>query len=278
MHWILSGPDVVNNQVLLSEIDHHGDKYTILKPFGELPILDGPVISMVPLDMCVRVLKTRMYPGAYCNLQNLKCSAYYPHFQGFILNSRFFFLPLANVPEMKDDIFDYWLGGQYEDLFIRPDSGFKSFTGQLVSKKNLDNNIKNLANIAISGKEFCLIAPPINLLREWRFVIGKRKVIACSQYRDHRMSPSGIPNPIRELSAGAPDEVQKFVENVLSTVDWEPDLVYTMDVAETSMENLKVVELNCFSAAGLYHCDISKIVSEIRQIVIEDYNEQFSNS
>ena len=271
VNWILSGNDIVNNQVLLSEIDRHGDKYTIIKPFGELPELDGPVISLVPLDMCVRVLRTKLYPGVYCNLQNLKCSAYYPHFQEYLLNNRFFFLPLANISAMKEDIFDSWLGASYEDLFVRPDSGFKSFTGQLVSKTKLDYDIKNLANIAISGTEFCLIAPPVNILREWRFVIGRRKIIACSQYRDHKLTPSGIPNPIRELSAGAPKEVCDFVENVLSSVDWEPEPIYTMDIAETSTKNLKVVELNCFSAAGLYKCDISKIVSEVRVIVIDEY-------
>lgn len=274
--WLLSGNDVVNNQVLLSEIDFYGDAKFIIKPFGELPKVDGPVVSMVPLDMCVRINKTTAYPGAYCNLVNLKCSMYYQHYTKYLLNSHCFMLPVCMLENAVDDIFHWWLDETYEDVFIRPDSGFKSFTGQLVSRKNFSTDIKQLCHVAQNETELCVIAAPVNLLREWRFVIGQKKIISCSQYRDHIKTPSGIPEPVRELKPGAPKNVVEFVEKVLSEVDWQPDLVYTMDIGETTFygdNQFKIVEINCFSAAGLYRCDMSKVVREVRQIVIEDFME-----
>jgi hypothetical protein len=107
-------------------------------------------------------------------------------------------------------------------------------------------------------------------------VIGKRKVISSSQYRTYTLSPSGIPISVFDTDPGSPENVQKYVENVLTEVDWEPDLCYTIDVAETSDNELHILELNCFSAAGLYQCDISKVISKVRGIVIEDYNEIYA--
>lgn len=70
-------------------------------------------------------------------------------------------------------------------LFVRPNSGFKPFTGFVLPWQN-DKRIKMLDDMAqtqkIAPDELCIIAPERDIRGEFRFVICRNEVIASSQY------------------------------------------------------------------------------------------------
>ena len=48
---------------------------------------------------------------------------------------------------------------------------------------------------------------------------------------------------------------------------YQPDFAYTLDLVIDVKGNVKLLELNSFSCAGLYACDMEKIVKSVSNMV-----------
>lgn len=57
-----------------SAIDYNGDNLVKIKPFQRIPEFAGPTIALCSLNLAVEILKSKNYPGVYCNLDNFKCT------------------------------------------------------------------------------------------------------------------------------------------------------------------------------------------------------------
>src|SRR5690606_28150800 len=71
-------------------------------------------------------------PGTYCDLDKLKCTHYYPYFGTHLTNSDGFFLPFGEIRRRKTELL------KDGPIFIRPDSAFKVFTGDIFSLEKWD--------------------------------------------------------------------------------------------------------------------------------------------
>jgi hypothetical protein len=89
------------------------------------------------------------------------------------------------------------------------------------------------------------------------FVVAEDRVITGSPYKKGRMDP---PTP----------EAVALAEKV-AKAGYQPDPVWCVDVCRTSMDKYYVVEIGCFSCAGLYECDLDKIVREVSAIALRDW-------
>ena len=73
----------------------------------------------------------------WCHYENFKCSIYMPYFGKYLLNSKYVMMPLSELIRQKYDIYRYLnpliYPSRVEDteIFIRTDSGKKTFDGQL---------------------------------------------------------------------------------------------------------------------------------------------------
>lgn len=180
-----------------------------------------------------------------CNLPKLKCSYYYPKFDRYsLLNKDATFLPQQML---SDGIFD-WFDSNV--LFVRPDSGDKSFDGRLVGKVGFESQKWDILNSTKEG-DWLLIAPYQRIGDEFRLVISDR-VVTGSQYKAEGMALYG---PMSK-------EVEEFGNKAVEGIDYQPDKLYTLDVGEVNGE-LKIIEANSFSCAGLYNCDFDKINEEL---------------
>ena len=105
----------------------------------------------------------------------------------------------------------------------------------------------------------CVVARPQNIKKEWRLVIAeendKQSVIAHSQYRH---------NEQLTILQETPQEVLTFAQSLLNC-GYEPDPMWTMDIAETS-EGLSLLEVGSLSAAGWYDCDLEAIVDNVQRL------------
>jgi len=183
-----------------------------------------------------------------CTIDNYDCKNYYHHYKNLLFNKDAKIWP---VEYFLDD----WDG---EQIFIRPCVGYKpkGFTGGVYKEQD-----RNYIKECFSKSKDILIAPVKHIDYEYRFIVNdKNKYITGCQYKSfcHETKKLGFdPSPI------VPLEIQeRFIDNILSKLEWHPDPIYVIDVAESDAE-LFILEINALSTSGWYDCDYGKIVKEI---------------
>lgn len=146
-------------------------------------------------------------------------------------------------------------------LFIRPDSGFKAFAGQVVHYGTIDEDIKTLDELSgVMDETMILVNTTQELLGEFRFVIADGKVIAGSEYRwDGKL----------DIRRDWTPECEALAQSVADH-PWQVDIAYTCDVALLE-HGVKVIELNGFSCAGLYACDLDKVVKGVSAAALREF-------
>jgi hypothetical protein len=201
-------------------------------------------------------------PGGWCTAEHFDCRNYYPHFGRRLLNHEHAILTLEEALNRVGEVFaQFGKGGQ---VFIRPCGVQKTFTGRCVDREEFVLAVESAryANVPI------LIAAPQTIAREWRVVVSRGRLVAASQYKSdgaHREAP------------GCPREVRTFVDRLLSDVRYRPDPIYLMDIGE-SANSFYLIELNSFSCSGLYQCDASEVVREVKGLAIEEWRQGIAAS
>ena len=198
------------------------------------------VVCYGDIDFVRQVQKRAPFiPGAWCNFYNMKCSTYYAHLGEHLLNRDYAMMPVGDLMRR----WDKFVTPGYPDMFIRPDSGAKPFTGHVI-KYGEEHKIQALLH-TVGPETLVVVSPRKSITSEYRFVVCNKKVVAGCQYL-----PIELPNysnPSLRLA------------RVIANHDWQPDLCYTVDIAEHDGQ-MYLLEINSFSCAGLYQCDIGVVV------------------
>jgi len=151
-------------------------------------------------------------------------------------------------------------------LFIRPNSGFKTFAGQTIMFDTWNDTIDMLEQVSsVVDDTMILISPLQEIQGEFRFVIVNNNVITGSEYRwDNKL----------DIRIDYPDDCFELA-NKVAKHNWQVDFAYVVDVALTP-NGPKVIELNSFSCAGLYACDLTKIVDAVSNTMYTEYTGEGS--
>ena len=198
------------------------------------------------------------FPVAYSSWDKYLCSAYYPHFKGLLFNDNHKFLTLK---QLKEDKFGIYLAfGRECMVFVRPDSGEKTFQAQLIDLQDFDRFWENGIASSATDDDLVVISTPKKINGEWRFVCSKYnggEIIAGStyQYQGKRCLIPSCPNGATELC-----------KKVLK-VGYYPDSVFCVDVFQDGDGIFWLGELTSFSSAGLYVMNKTKVGSDIRIFV-----------
>lgn len=201
-----------------------------------------------------QIEKLPLDPGVISNSQTLKCSHYYPHFSKWLINKQHIFLPFGEVLSLKDYIFDYfaWSSGHMDcvtSLFIRPDSSLKPISSELVNYKDLEKwYIYNQSKLF--PEDFVVISRPKKIMNEWRFWVTSHDVLGSSSY---------ISDGEVDYNKPVPEVIGDYVAEILDSLNWQPDPVYTIDIGELMNGDLGIVELNSLSSSHQYGCDIKQL-------------------
>ena len=205
------------------------------------------------------ILRTTWIPGAYMDQQNLSCTTYYAHFGEYLLNNRYFVLPLAELVRRRVEILDYFEVDR--ELFIRPDSNMKLFRAGVFDMRSL-NTIEALSSELKREKTtLVLVGEKKPITREWRFFAYKDEIITGSLYL------IGEEQVNERIQGGY---LEDYAARVIKQVGWYPEILYTIDICESDGE-LYVLELGSFSCAGEYGCDMSLIVEAGVRAAREDW-------
>lgn len=218
-------------------------------------VLNG-TIKMVKLIQ--KELDGHCYPISYCSFDKYKCSTYYSHFGPYLFNDKYCLMSLKEIVRQKYDIWGHY--GKDSTIFIRPDSGEKTFQAGIL-------DIMDLQNLYDANKDcehdLMLVSTPKNIKWEGRFVVNKYKeIITYSTYR-FQGNVTVIPS--------VPPETIKFCQDLLNKINYYPDSVFCLDICQDNDGNCWLMELTSFSSAGLYATDKDKIVKRVSEIAEKDF-------
>lgn len=196
----------------------------------------------------------RFFPGAFGFKENVSTSSYMSSLNNdYFFNKDAIWLPFGSILSRKTQL-NCIFGDR---IFIRPDSGYKTFTGfSFDIQREIEFElqfIKETTNLADNA--MCLLASEKKIDAEYRLVIANKKVIAGSQYSwENRMDVRIDVDPI----------AWEFAEKIANE-QWQLDHAYVVDIF-VSDGVATIGEFNSFSSSGLYNCDRSIIVKEISKL------------
>lgn len=157
----------------------------------------------------------------------------------------------------------YWLGMSGGPAFLRPESGRKPFAGLVVQPEDVAHEINSINQLSrMAPEDLVWVARAKEIQGEFRFVIANGRVVAGSEYRW---------DSVLDIRSDYPEECRAVAQRVAEH-EWQVDRVYTCDVALTEF-GPKVVELNGFSSAGLYACDLDAVVAAVSEAAILEWDE-----
>lgn len=252
MKWLIE-PEVFedDSDVFIEALEALGMEYDLCK-FGT-PYEDF-VAKYVDSSDCIfhgslqlgKFLIKNSSVKVYCNLPRYECSYYYPRLGSHLLNSDYVMLPFGDLYRRKEWLLKNIGNGE---VFVRPSSGYKSFTGTVLDSKTWGN--LRYIGAKLDPEDLVVIAPGVKLLREWRVIVVDDKIVGSSQYKENFEIVR-----IKET----PESVLTYAQSVLDSVDYSPDLAWTLDICETADNHLKVLEVGSFSCAGFYAADPYQII------------------
>ena len=203
-------------------------------------------------------------PGVYCNFKNLCCHTYYPYWGKYLLNQDYMMLPMLEILRRREYVFNNF--GKRESIFIRPDSGAKPITGQVLDYETLDKEFKLFGDYAGNDLDqiIAVVSSPKPIEKEWRCTIVDRKMISFSRYKK-----DGKLDIKREIDCGA-----ILLADEIANEEWQPDMAYTLDICK-SCGDYYLLEANSFSCSGLYESYMEPIVRRVSKVALEEWKEYY---
>ena len=200
----------------------------------------------------------------WCTIENYNCTKYYPQVEQYLLNRKHI---ICTLEQLKQNMWDVYRNfGIDSKIFIRPNSGKKSFTGQLLDIQDFDRFWNHESNNQVTNENTLIIAKPLEINGEWRFVVSNdQEIIATSTY---------MYQGNRTLIPCAPEGATKLVTKLLKILS-PPDPMFTIDVSELKTGEFNLLEINSFSTAGLYASNKTAIIKKATKLATQIFNKNF---
>lgn len=288
--WLLE-PDVFedNTDKLIDEIKKQGMEVNVIPyiPFDD--DLAEKCLKIYKADECVvfygslnfgrKLRKLPWIPGVHLNEKAFECTSYYPHLKELLLHYQdYIMMPYGDLAEHKTRIFRYF---NSDKIFIRPNSGTKEFTGMVCTEDNFYDCVKLAGFYDVEPNLLVLISGVEPLEKEWRFVIVDGKPVAGSLYRDWSAPEKITPGTVTKdyVLMNSHSLWEESTDNNALMLAYEaakrynPDRCWTIDIVKTEYRTYHVLEIGCFSCAGLYGCDLEKVVKKVSASALKEWNE-----
>lgn len=245
-----SGADLLTTKyVPFKDEQNYGD----INPFGAPVILYGThgFVSKCPIAYA---------PGAFGIGPQMNLNEYMTHYPlPWLFNQHIKFLPFGVFVQRIQQLFEE----NDDKLFIRPNSGFKTFAGQVITIDNYGDVINTLlAHSSVVPSTWIGYSPVRTIDSEFRFLVVDGEVIDGSEYRW---------DSILDIRHDWPKEAMDLAK-VVARHNWQPDHAYMCDIT-LSNGSPYVLEINSFACAGLYAMDKPTVVEAINKAAIGAWKE-----
>lgn len=264
MYWVIQN-NLFNedaNVKLVDLLNRYNMKYELVKviPFGggiEPAIQfepNDPVVVIGSMSLVKYAKSMNWTPGAWFN-DNFSYVEYVKHHKEHMLNHNMKVISFGEIPNFIDAFESH--------IFMRPTADGKEFAGTVFNKKDLmewyDKIMVGDSMWSITKDTQVMLTEPLDIYAEYRFIVVEGKIVTGSLYkRGNVVIYSNIIS----------DDIINYAKQ--RAAEWTPDSVCVMDICYDSA-GYHIVEFNNFNSAGLYECDISKIIGSITHFVEKFY-------
>lgn len=219
-----------------------------------LPLHSAPTLAYGSVEF-VKAVRNEFYPGKWCDWTALRCERYFARVGELLVNEDYLLLPAAEVRRRQQSLLLGW-----NPVFLRPSRADKPFSGFVAhSAEEIDRQLEK-----VEAFDLVVVAPAKAIEVEYRMVAVRGKgIVAASQYMQ-----SGQFTVQREVPARAFEVAASVVE--MLGVDF-PDPMYIVDIAHVAGE-YRLLEINGFSYAVLYDCDLEAIVRAAHEEALHEWN------
>ena len=221
---------------------------------------DHCVVSHGDIELVSKIHnEQRWRPGAFATIEHYYCSNYVNHFGEYWLNRDYLMLPFGDLKRQKQRLFDIF--GMDGQIFARPDSPLKLFTGQTASHDSFDADVEYMGFYEFPIQSLVVVSSPKIVEREWRFVAANREIVAGCLYCENGQfeSKPQINNDAKQLA------------EKIASCGYAPDPVWIVDICQTSDGEFHLLEIGGFSFADLYACDKSDIVDAVSSVALSQW-------
>jgi hypothetical protein len=225
---------------------------------------DDCVMFMGSIQLALWIKRNKPWiPGIWLDPEKFKCTTYYSYLGEFLFNQDYEFTTVGEYKRKVDSYYSRF--GVDNCLFVRPDTGLKSFTGQIFTRERHDTDWKYFDQTT-KPEDIIVVSTPKNIKAEYRLVVGDGNIVASSQYQREGK---------REQLPGCPVSVARMGMAIAHTIDSDLKVgpMYVVDIAVTHDDIPRLMEINCFNCAGLYECDKKIVVDVANEIAWKEYQE-----
>jgi len=265
LNWILENHTFEENQQgLEAAITRAGMTYEIVDyiPFGggDFSRFGPQDFLFGSLEFSLRVMKDSPTCNVFHTVEAYECSSYYPAFKGLLLNDECTMIPYRQLRDDAAHLFERFGRGEHECFFVRPSSGLKTFTGIVMCRKTLGQDIEFIERYSdIPPDTLIVVAPATNIAREFRFIVKGREVVTGSLYK--------VKSTLKHEVVEPGNEAFHIAREFLDKTDFSPDPMWVLDTCQTESGEWRVLEVGCLSCAGLYACDLNKVVRAVGEVI-----------
>jgi hypothetical protein len=242
---------------------------------------DDCIIFYGSLNFGRKLKKLSWIPGVYLDETKYRCTSYYPIFGNLLIHKDYIMMPYGDLLRRKEFLFKTF--GSNGHIFIRPDSGYKEFTGNVLSYDGFEDGVKLAGFYDVEPNLLVLVSDVKSIINEWRFVVVNQEIISGSLYRKwDQPEKINIGTTTRDyvlLNSRSVKEIcsdntaLQFAKECAKL--YNPEVAWTMDVAQLEDGSYGLLEIGCFSCAGLYGNDLEKVVSSVTSAAESEWKEYF---
>jgi hypothetical protein len=212
---------------------------------------DGRAIAFGSTSMIQAAASRGWKPGVYWDPSTFTFDAWRFGYGAHLLNYD------AQVSRLGDAVLE-------RPAFVRPCDDLKQFTGHIMYPEDFDGwrAMIELASshgpCAVTADTLISIAPPQEILQEWRFFVVGGRVVAGSLYRHEGELLSARTEPDHAA--------WRFAQYMAE--EWQPAHAFVLDAAETELpygggRRRSVLEVNTLNVSRLYDADPDAIVAAL---------------
>ena len=225
---------------------------------GKTPVIPAgaPVVVYGSVGVQALARQHGWTPGVWTDHENFNYETFRDKLGDLLLNADMHRMPLSAAGA-------YFAGlDPLDKRFIKPNLDTKEFAGQVITAADFDVWLAGMIDTGYLTKDSdfdVVIAAPKDLGVEWRAVVVDGKVSSCCIYRQwQRVMPELHILP----------EVEDLI--LQAHAKFAPGDVYVIDIAQEYRVIdgqrdyvFKIIEYNTFNSAGLYACDVIRIIDDI---------------
>lgn len=219
-----------------------------------LPLHSTPTLAYGSVEF-VKAVRNDLYPGKWCDWAALRCERYFANVGALLVNEDYLLLPAAEVRRRQRALLKQW-----NPLFLRPSRADKPFSGFVAhSPDDIEQQLEK-----VEVYDLVVVARAKEIEAEYRMVAIRGKgIVAASQY----MQSGEL-----AIQRDAPSRAIQAAESVVEMIGADfPDPMYIVDTAHVEDE-YRLLEINGFSYAILYDCDLEAIVHAAHEEVLHEWN------